>query len=119
MYIQEAVKESLTSGKWIQRRSWLTGFAGKIMILPTNTHDCCITGSLDYKTGIVGNRSKYWNPKAEDLVADDWEMISDQRMTELIDQGKITPNQARELLGLPPVNGGDQLLIGKKEERNK
>lgn len=119
MYIQEAVKESLASGKWIRRKSWLTCFAGKVMILPTDTHDCCIIGCLNYKTGLVENRSKNWNPKAEDLVADDWVTINDQDMIKLVDQGKITPNQARELLGLPSVEGGDKLLIDKKEERNK
>lgn len=75
MYIQEAVKESLASGKWIQRKSWLTCFAGKIAILPTNTYDCCIVGRLNIETGFVENQEKYWNPKAEDLVADDWEVV--------------------------------------------
>lgn len=74
MYIQEAVKESLASGRWIQRKSWSEPFDGKLGILPTDKGDCCIIGRYNKKTGSVEHQSGRWNPRAEDLAADDWEM---------------------------------------------
>lgn len=37
-----------------------------------------------------------------------------QKLGQLIDKGKITTNQAREVLGLSKIDGGDQYLMLKK-----
>lgn len=89
MYIQEAIKESLESGKWIRRKSWLTCFAGKVAIMPTNTWDCCIVGRLNHDTRSVEKQVRCWNPRAEDLAADDWEIIEDMNQQIMLDDNVV------------------------------
>lgn len=67
MTIDQAVKEALASGGYIQRRSnplWRS-FA----IMPTNSSDCCVVCSADKK------QRPRWNPNADDLAAEDWEVL--------------------------------------------
>lgn len=66
MFIHEAVLMSLQNGKYIYRTS-KKGIPHKI--LPTNTLDCCLI--IPEKNSSLG---KKWNPKAEDLMANDWEI---------------------------------------------
>lgn len=61
--ICEAVKIATQSNKKIFRDKW--GNIG-LYIQPTNGPECCIV----YKNNKPS--AKRWNPKAEDLTADDW-----------------------------------------------
>lgn len=64
MNIQEATKKALEEHKHIQRR------AQKIQIKPTDSEYCCLVWhptKMEY-----GAR---WNPKAKDILADDWEVV--------------------------------------------
>ena len=65
--ITEATKEALKSNNYIIRTCWDWG----LVVQPTDTTDCCIVLNADTKER-VGQR---WNPKAEDLTADDWELV--------------------------------------------
>lgn len=47
MYIQEAVKEALKSGKWIRRKSFQEDFKADMRIMPTDTCECCIIAILN------------------------------------------------------------------------
>lgn len=38
------------------------------------------------------------------------------QLVTLMDRGAMTPNEVREYLGLPPVNGGDEALLAKIQE---
>lgn len=73
MYIHEAV-QAITIGKpCITRRNWSRLSRegnGGIKIYPTNSPDCCIVES-DVSKGIF----RIWQPTAEDLAADDWEVV--------------------------------------------
>ncbi len=64
MNIQEATKKAMETNKNIQRDSI------GIKIKPTNGWECCLL--------IHPTKQEYaprWNPKAEDLMADDWEVV--------------------------------------------
>ncbi len=66
MTISEAVKLALKEDKYIK----LAGSIFRTKIKPTNTSECCIM--------ISEHRSKVmprWNPTADDLVSDDWEVV--------------------------------------------
>ena len=68
MNIREAVLLAMKEGKYIYRKSEKDeGYS--VNILPTNTIDCCLM--LSNHTNEVGKR---WNPNANDLIADDWEV---------------------------------------------
>jgi len=41
--------------------------------LPTDTTNCCI-GFLKDENGNLKKSAVRWNPYAEDLIADDWEL---------------------------------------------
>lgn len=65
MKITEAAKKA-NAGRGIRREEW----AGKVFIIPTDTENCCeiyINGKF---------RSTRWNPKREDLIADDCTVCS-------------------------------------------
>ena len=68
MNIHDAVAEALKKNAYI-RRSGLIWSA--CLIKPTNSYNCCIIFC-------IGGCSpfKWWNPKAEDLMADDWEVVT-------------------------------------------
>ena len=68
MYIHEAIKDAMPRGKAIRRTcdSWVQL---RTVLFPTTTSDGMI---------ISGPGSKChprWNPDAEDLMADDWEVL--------------------------------------------
>lgn len=72
MTIQTAVKQALSEGKYIRRRSVNSGILeSQVLIKPTNSYDCCVIL-------IIGDnekrQSRFWNPTADDLMADDWEV---------------------------------------------
>ena len=67
MNICEAVSEALRLDLYVARQKW-RGFA---KIQPTNLYDCCRVICKDDK--IPHPR---WQPRAEDLIADDWVLVS-------------------------------------------
>lgn len=64
MNIRDAVLLAKKEGKYIYRKS-----QKNIDILPTNTLDCCLLMNVHVQE--VGKR---WNPNANDLIAEDWEV---------------------------------------------
>lgn len=75
MYIYEAVMATSKENPYITRRAWqyVTEYAcpSSIWIQPTNSPDCCIVGSETTSS----SPRRGWQPTAEDLVADDWEVV--------------------------------------------
>lgn len=68
MDIKEATILAMKNGKYMYRKSEKEEGID-VNVLPTNTWDCCIL--ISDSTDIVGKR---WNPTANDLMADDWEV---------------------------------------------
>lgn len=68
--IHDAVTEALESNAFIRRSDpyWL-----RVLIKPTNSSDRC----LIYIDGKEDAPYKGWEPKAEDLMADDWEVVDE------------------------------------------
>ena len=73
MYIHEALQQLTIEKPYIRRQSWArwsNEFPGRgVCIQPTNSPDGCIVESDVDK----GDRRR-WNPTADDLIADDWEV---------------------------------------------
>lgn len=66
MKISEAVTEAMKNKSEITRKSLKKyGFR----VYPTNSSECCYVTMKNQQPG------KCWNPTADDLVADDWEVI--------------------------------------------
>lgn len=77
MNIQEAAIKAMEIDGIICRKSatrkdLTVGAAVK----PTNTYNCCFL--LVYREGKPERSSRYWNPTADDLMADDWEVLRDE-----------------------------------------
>ncbi|HCP14848.1 MAG TPA: aspartate ammonia-lyase [Peptococcaceae bacterium] len=68
MNLVEAAKEAIITGRAIARTKGM--FAGIVKIKPTNTENCLIRGS-----GMSEIPRRGWQPKAEDLVAEDWIIV--------------------------------------------
>ncbi|EHM46142.1 Thoeris anti-defense Tad2 family protein [Flavonifractor plautii] len=68
MEIQKAVRKAVETGGFITRPLW----CGRLHIKPTNEPECCV---LHGKGRAPCPR---WQPKAEDLMADDWEVTTEE-----------------------------------------
>ena len=68
MFIHEAVKEALGANGWIIRQG--VEIFKHLAIKPTNTGFNCIVKAR------LTKESPCWNPSAEDLMADDWVVVS-------------------------------------------
>ncbi len=69
MRIHEAVEKALKEKSPITRTSLRDfGFG----IFPTDSSDCCYLISKDEKQ----QPARCWNPTANDLLADDWELVT-------------------------------------------
>lgn len=68
MNIQKAITAAMAIDALITRTAW----KGHLHIKPTNWPECCI---LRAKGRAPGPR---WQPKAEDLMADDWEVTTEE-----------------------------------------
>lgn len=68
MKISEAVEKALKNNTPIVRKELPYG----TKIYPTNSSDCCFVLSDDKSRQPV----RCWNPTANDLVADDWEVAT-------------------------------------------
>lgn len=75
MNIQEAIRLAIKSGEFITRS---TKDFEPFRILPTDNYDCLIVYLAKGYEGNLNNfiPGKRWNPKAEDLLANDWEVKS-------------------------------------------
>lgn len=73
MKISEAVEKAMNAGAMIYRKSVRKeqGYRNTA-IMPTNSYDTCILVTIceGKETGSCRN----WNPTADDLMADDWEL---------------------------------------------
>lgn len=68
MNIQNAVKHALETNGCIKRKNL---HYSQTIIRPTNSYDCCII----FVAGKENQQSRYWNPTADDLTADDWDVV--------------------------------------------
>lgn len=68
MFIHEAVKQALETDGWIVREG--IEIFETLAIKPTNTGFNCIVKSR------LTKEAPCWNPSAEDLMADDWVVLS-------------------------------------------
>ena len=66
--IHEAALKAAEIDGLIVRPEW----KGLVHIKPTNGPDCCILYGKGQKPG------KRWNPQAEDLMAEDWEVTTEE-----------------------------------------
>lgn len=64
MNIYQATKEAMAKGMSITRNA--------IIITPTNGPECCLIEMANGRCEKLPGRC--WNPKADDLMADDWEL---------------------------------------------
>lgn len=73
MYINNAIEIAMRLGKGIQRLKWANE-NNHIYLIPTNTPAGMVMGGRKreerQKDPIYG-----WQPRANDLIADDWEVI--------------------------------------------
>lgn len=76
MHIDKAVKQALEVGGEIYRESAKLDCSDiYATIKPTNSYDTCI---LIVKAKKRDKRSsRNWNPTADDLIADDWQVIKE------------------------------------------
>lgn len=83
MYIQEAVKEAVEINSnskkkaFIRRADLNSGMLeSQTYIYPTNSYDCCVGVNFSSITRRSEWQSRFWNPTANDLTADDWEVVT-------------------------------------------
>ncbi len=72
MYIHEAIQSCTEEKPYIKRKKWgdLFGTTRATRIIPTSSPDGMIVDSRAAKGLCRG-----WQPTAEDLTADDWEIV--------------------------------------------
>ena len=69
MYIHEATTQAMAEGRRMMRMSG--PFRNFIRIRPTNTPDGCFLETTCSKKRTL----RGWEPDADDLMADDWEVV--------------------------------------------
>ncbi len=76
MNIQAATKKAVESRGLMYRMSTRQVNEARYgVIKPTNTYDSCILVVMD--KGIQTKSCRAWNPTADDLLADDWEVVKE------------------------------------------
>lgn len=76
MNIQEAVKEAIKVDGEIHRKSARGKYADRFAaIKPTNSYETCLL--MVYTQQKPQKSCRCWNPTADDLIADDWEVLRD------------------------------------------
>ena len=74
MYIHEAIAKAVKEEKYIERKKFENETAyRKLKIKPTNSSAHCMAYTFD-QNEIEVHHCKNWNPSAEDLMANDWEL---------------------------------------------
>ena len=77
MYIHEAVKIALEENKIIIRASAKEPESEVYAVIrPTNSYDACMLIVRGHKDSYV-RACRCWNPTADDLMADDWTVITE------------------------------------------
>ena len=73
MNIKEAAEQAVKLGLGMRRRNdeWPPG----LIVFPTDTVDCCV---LELETEGKKSRRRGWEPYADDLIAEDWELVTDE-----------------------------------------
>lgn len=78
MNIQEATKKAMEQNGFIYRKKFVIEKRIKefktAVVAPSNSLDTCPIMTMDEK-GNLSNYCRCWNPTADDLMADDWEVI--------------------------------------------
>lgn len=71
MNIIEATKEAIEKGIGIRNQHYKGDY-----FLPTNTHECFLVMPIGYKLGENCERipAPRWEPKAKDILNEDWEL---------------------------------------------
>ncbi|MEH2947070.1 MW1434 family type I TA system toxin [Sporofaciens sp. JLR.KK001] len=76
MNIQEATKKAVEDGGLIYRTSTMQANKARHgAVNPTNTYDACILVVME--KGVQKKSCRAWNPTADDLLADDWEVAKE------------------------------------------
>ncbi len=76
MYIHEAVREAMRDNALIIRTSAReTKSDIYSAIRPTNSYDTCLLVVM--KGEKIDRACRWWNPTADDLIADDWTVIKE------------------------------------------
>lgn len=76
MYIHEAVKKALEEDGLIIRASAKESESDIYSaIRPTNSYDTCRL--IVMRAGKIERACRWWNPTADDLMADDWTIIKE------------------------------------------
>lgn len=80
MNIQDSTKIAIKHSLTMTRKKWKESHQARV--LPTNDSFLqCVITSRDGK-----QITRYWQPSADDLVADDWEVINPIKDRELLKQ---------------------------------
>lgn len=75
MNIQKAVRKAMEINGYIAREEYDNEKAfHRTRIKPTNSYATCVLHTFDL-TGKEISRCKNWNPTAEDLLANDWDVF--------------------------------------------
>lgn len=77
MFINEAVEQSMKNGTLIYRKKYNDAINTKAYILPSNSYETCMV--LVFREGKYERGSRCWNPTADDLMADDWEIFDPKK----------------------------------------
>ena len=72
MKINEAVKNAIDTNTIMYRKSVGKKMERKAFIKPTNSYEACLL--IICQGDRVEDSSRCWNPTADDLLADDWEL---------------------------------------------
>ncbi|MDO4451362.1 MAG: hypothetical protein Q4B89_00860 [Lachnospiraceae bacterium] len=74
MYIHEVIKNALKVGGVIRRKNYIFNEAVRgAVIEPTEILECC--NFVIYSEGMLKRDGRAWSPTAEDLQANDWEVL--------------------------------------------
>ena len=74
MRIDEAVKKAMNNNACIYRKGTMLSCKEiYACIKPTNSYETCMI--IVYDKGKPQRSSRSWNPTADDLMADDWDII--------------------------------------------
>lgn len=71
MNIVEATEKALEKGVGIKNPRYKNTY-----LLPTNTTECYLVIPVDFAIGNGTHAAPRWNPHAEDILANDWELYS-------------------------------------------
>lgn len=74
MNIKEATEKAMKEGGIICRKSVRKAYDDRFAaVMPTNSYEACKL--IMHREGKPATSSRCWNPTADDLMADDWEII--------------------------------------------